>query len=438
MKRSLLLAILVFVGASAQAEESSEGRSELSTHGEFRLRYQVDQDADMNSKAKPSSENTWKHRFKLDNTFRSGEKFTGHLSLIHNSTWGNFSASNSELGTPDGVGSTDNLVLVNQAYGSWMASDELMFRFGRSHFKMADGSVISENEWEPVPTAIDGGWVHYDTEFAHFAAWGAKLIDYGTSVGTDKDRELNMYGLSVDVKALPELFKIANIHVIKLNRDLVNGTPTTASKLDGLRYGLTVAGDVSGFDFRGTYAMDTGETTDATNTKVDVKGSMMDLEAGYTLAEVMNLRFFAGFHQDSGDEKNSTKEDGHYDPFLYELHENAGLMDVVHWGNLTYMQAGVTLSPVEDMTVGLTWLDFSRTSGDDAMVGTSVHNKTFTAANNNKEKLGSEYDLYVDKKYDGGFSIRARYGRFEPGDAFKAEGKKDSHAQYFLEGRMTF
>ena len=59
------------------------------------------------------------------------------------------------MATPDRF-VADNGLTVNQAYGIWMASDELTIHFGRTSLELADGSVLAKNDFEQVPTAMDG------------------------------------------------------------------------------------------------------------------------------------------------------------------------------------------------------------------------------------------------------------------------------------------
>lgn len=448
-----LLAALALL-PSAQA-------GELAHSAEYRLRYQVDQDKDGVSGGKGST-NDWKQRFKLGSTFRSGEKLTGQLTLLHNSTWGHSGLGNtaatypvagvtgdSELAKMDGVANGENLVLVNEAYGSWMASNELLIRFGRGALAMADGRVIGVNDWGPTPNAFEGVLFTWDKEFARFNAYGVKFAqllassDPGPSVS---DPEINSYGLNVDWKTLPEFLKMVNFHAIQVNVDAGMGAANTAVQTipqeSRMRYGLVVSGDAMNVDYRLTYAAHTGKYTNysgAPSTTTDREGSMIDAEFGYRLPDWMNSRISFLYHTDTGEKDGVTDNKATtYDPYFYERHDNAGWMDIYLWGNLTYMQLRYTMDIMDDLSFAAQYLIFSQTekagstsAGVNGFTGTAAG----TAATENA--LGTELDLAVAKKYEGGLTITARAGMFSPGAEY-ASTNSDAYTQLFLEGKMAF
>ena len=443
MKRIVGLLALLALLPSANA-------GELTNSAEYRLRYQLDQDKDGNSKANPSSQNTWMQRFKLSSTFRSGEKLTGQLTLLHNATWGHGFSTTGDTGTGlmDGTGDAENMVLVNEAYGAWMASSELMFRFGRGALNMGDSRVIGVNDWEATPYAFEGALITWDKEFARFNAYGVKFAELGTSAATltgRSDPEIVSYGLSVDWKSLPEFLKMANFHVILVNKDATsaNGTADLTNDQEArTRYGLTVGGDAMNIDYRLTAAMHSGKITDIVDgagTTADRTGSMIDAELGYSMPEVMNSRVSFLYHMDSGDDGSDPKKFKTYDPFFYEKHDNAGWMDIFGWGNLTYMQLKYTMDIMDDLNLAVQYLMFTQSEEKGAInVGANGSAFKTAAGDTTKSALGSEIDLAVTKKYDGGLDITARAGMFSPGDEYKATNTDDAYTQFFVEGKMTF
>ncbi len=435
-----LLAALALL-PSAQA-------GELAHSAEYRLRYQVDQDKDGVSGGQGST-NDWMQRFKLGSTFRSGEKLTGQLTLLHNSTWGHsnlyhatLGSGDSGLGKMDGTRNGENLVLVNEAYGSWMASNELLIRFGRGALAMADGRVIGVNDWGPTPNAFEGVLFTWDKEFARFNAYGVKFAELtGASVS---DPEINSYGLNVDWKTLPEFLKMVNLHVIQVNVDAdssATATPVLGQlyKESRMRYGLVVSGDAMNVDYRLTYAGHTGKFSDLTGvgTTTDREGSMIDAELGYRLPDWMNSRISFLYHTDTGDKDGATDNKlTTYDSYFYERHDNAGWMDIYLWGNLTYMQLRYTMDIMDDLSFAAQYLIFSQTEkAGSTLAGVNAFSPV--ANNATEDALGTELDLAVAKKYEGGLTITARAGMFSPGAEY-ASTTSDAYTQLFLEGKMAF
>lgn len=450
MRKLVALAALL---AWMPVANAADVKADMTLNGEYRLRYQFDQ-AYGASKDDNTNKNTFKQRFKLDNAWKVSEKFGAHFTLIHNATWGNFN-STGDTGTalPDGTANGQNMVLVNQAYGTWMLNDQWTLKFGRGGFTMADGSVVSQNDWEATPYAFDGVLANYEHEMMRLSLFGVKAIDNvpaanlvdPAGTGND-DPEANFFGFAVDWKSLPEFLKMANLHLLQINKDSTdfNSAAVDASQ-NQMRYGLVLAGDTAGVDYKANYAAHTGEGKLATQdggTKFDIEGMMYALEIGYSMPEMMKSRISVAYHVDSGD-GNGTKQEK-YDSFYTEKHNSAGMMDVLGWGNLTFIKAAYTMSPMDQVEVGLQYWKFSTTEDNDNAEATRGINgnpiiPAARTAGNNSDDLGQEIDLSISKKYDGGFAINAWVGMYMPGSYTKDElTNDDTYNMVFVEGKMSF
>ena len=447
-----LIALLALAGVATTA--LGEG-ADFSHNAEFRLRYTLDQEIDGNSDNSASSQNRWDQRFRWGTTFRAGEKLTAHLGLIHAAQWGHSefmmpSGTAGETGDPGiavmtGTSNGENMLLVNEAYGSWMATDELLIRFGRGGLNMGDGRVIGLNAWGATQNAFEGALFTYDKEMARFNMFGVKVADWAPNAGTSvSDPEVNMWGFAMDWKSLPEWLKMAHLHVLQTNVD-DNTAATSATPFGGvpkeskMRYGIVLSGDTHNVDYRLTYAAHSGEFDSAlTGGKLDREGSMMDVEVGYAMPDMMNSRVSFLYHSDTGTSASATKAET-YDAFYYTKHDKAGLMDIFEYGNLTFMQVAWTMDLTDDMSLKAQYLMFSQTEKDStAGTSTGANGGTWAGESDNAEDaLGTEIDLEVTKKYEGGFMMTARLGMFSPGDEFKG-GAEDSYNQFMLEGKMTF
>jgi hypothetical protein len=233
--------------------------------------------------------------------------------------------------------------------------------------------------------------------------------------------------------------KSANLHVVQVKRDeTANGGGLT--KQSNMKAGAVVTGDVAGLDWRLNYEMEDGENGSATTT--DISTSMMDVELGYSIPSAMNARVYAGMHTDSG--TKSGTDDETYDGFHYDEHNNAGLMDVFGWGNLTYTRVGATFAPSDDISVAVEYLMFSQTEKEDVNNGATAFTDSDTgtagtqAFDTTEDDLGTELDVTVTKKYTNNFNISASYRMFSPGDEFKTAGLEDSYNQLYIEGKLTF
>jgi hypothetical protein len=424
------------------ANAQDKGKAEFSPSAEFRARYNWAQ----NKGAVEQNDSDVQDRMKFGANYKANEKLSAHATVLHAATMG----ANRGATAADPVGNTNtndanNVLMVNEAYANWMFSDDLSFKFGRQSYQIADGSLIAVNDWEQNPTAFEGFAGNWEAEFGRFQLIAFKQRELGTSSGA-KDGEHNLYGLNFDLKTMPNWLKSVNVHVLKDNADAVAASATninSATSLNGLdvvRYGAMASFNFQMIDLKLNYEGTSGKVktvpgATAAVDSVDAKGTMMQAEVGAKFDGFMGSRVFVVYHQDSG--AKSGKAGDAYDNFFYEKHDNAGLMDLVEWGNLTYLTVGLTLKPGDNTDAGLMWHNFSRTEKG---AGSTGDNKTFANYDVSKDAIGNEIDVWGEHRYDGGLSTVLRVGYFTPGDALKnAATKADENIlQVMVEGKLTF
>ncbi|MCM2280872.1 MAG: alginate export family protein [Bdellovibrionaceae bacterium] len=442
MKRLVLLAAAFGVAAGANAADDVE----MKHSGEFRLRYVNEMNPSGVKDAKDSSAN-FTHRFKWNITARKGENLQAFLGLLHGADWGVDAGDGS---TNPGVANDDAQLVVNRAWGWWKTSDALSFKFGRMGLEIADGSFFSENDWEAVPTAHEGVVGMWDMDFAKISLFGLKTDEFGYQLGGARtaDAERNMYGVSLDFKNMPEAIKMANLLVMQEMRD-ETGAAVGTGATNAQRIGVTVGGDASNIMYKATLGFRMGKSKDRTTpVTYDLNSNMYDLMVGYSMPETMGLKISAGYHMDSGDKTSSATKNEAWDPGYYDVHNYAGLMDVVGWGNLTYWNLAVSMMPTDSIEAGLAYYMFSKSesTGNINLLdlqsnasGNTFFNGGGVAGATDKD-IGSELDVYANKSYDGGFKIGARYGMFMPGKSLKdlAPKRDQTASQLFLQASMSF
>ncbi|MES2768847.1 MAG: alginate export family protein [Bdellovibrionota bacterium] len=409
MKKLLFAFASLALISNAVAQEGAD----MKWNAEMRFRFTNTENEGFD---KSANDNETQQRTKIGATMTKGEDLTATVTLLNASTWGNAGAGNTS-GELISNGS-DSEIYVYEAFAFWKAMDNFALKIGRGALDLADGSVIAKNDWEQTPWSFEGAYGAYFTEWANIGLFGVKGMndESGATVGGNT-ADINFYGLSVDVKNLPEWLKMVNIHALQSKATGVGGTLGFDEKL---RLGLTVKGDSSAVDYRLSYAMYDGETS--VGGTADHEASMLDAEVGFSMPDVMNMRISALYHMDSGSSATATKNET-YDAFFYERHANAGLMDIIGWGNSTYIKVGVALEPMEMTKVGLDYYMFTKTEKDD-----SVYNYSATSGTGNltaiagtagtDDDVGSEIDVWATKMLSNGAELNARLGFFQAGDAF--------------------
>lgn len=408
--KKLLFAFTSFaLATSAYAQEGAD----IKWNAELRMRMVGNENAPT---GKSSWDNSTEQRTKIGATMTKGDDLTATVTLLNAGTWGNDGVTNTSGDmTQDG----DQGVYVYEAFAFWKAMDNFALKIGRGALDLADGSVVAKNDWEQTPYSFEGAYGAYFTEWANIGVFGVK----GMNDDAANTADVNFYGLSVDFKNLPEVLKMLNFHVLQSKATGIDPVgAVTEAKDTKTRYGVTAKGDVAGFDYRATYAMYTGElevqAPAPATSKSDHKASMLDAEVGYSLPDVMNMRIHALYHMDSGDDNLTGGDSESYDPFFYEKHSNAGLMDIVGWGNSTYIKVGVALEPVEATTVGADYYMFSKSEKNDFIYDNSHANALGGATNVADDDVGTELDVWAKRTLSNGTILNARLGLFQAGDAW--------------------
>ena len=446
-----LIALIAVLGFASYAQ-AADG-VEFSQSGDFRVQYQHDVNPSFQSGLGGSE--FIHQRLRWGANWRVGEKMSAHLSMVDNANWGENPDQTPAGRASTTTGTTTNIATVQEAYGTWMATDSVVLKFGRQSLTLGDGRWISANDYENVNTAVDALTAKWENETLRVIGAAARASNATTTGAVASGNNVGRYyGANVDWKSAPDFLKTVSAHYALVGVDSADYTGTALDPIpsqDAARDGVAVAGDKMGLDYRVNYEMWTGKRTSGTHEQ-DIDSNMMDAEVGYTLPSLMGLRVHATYHTDSGTSSSDTK-DKTYQGFYYDRRENGGLMQMFAWGNLTYTKFGLAASPRDDLSVAANYYMFSKTEASDQTYNGSgriagkylgnwtnvVGNKVTAAAPSNGDKdLGSELDIVVTKKYTNNFSINAHYSTFSPGAVIKANAGSTAETEYYLESKLTF
>lgn len=456
MRRVLAAAVLVAAMPTAHAQD--KGKADFSTNAEFRARYFWMQNPGGNENTL-ANKNTGEGRFKLNLNYKANEKVSATMTLLHNAEFGQ-NTNTSSIVDQDHSASVEDGLNVNQAYATWMSSDDLKFMVGRMNYQVGDGALIGINDWEAVPYAFEGVLANWEAEFGKFQFALLKVRNL-TGTSSSGDPEQNMYGINFDLKTMPEWLKAVNVHFFKNNSDAVDHNNAGGAAVDGkvvsttdgldiMRYGLMAHFGFGPVELKAwwegqggkVHFINTGGA--AAKTDYDYKGSMMAAELAYNAPNFMGSRFHFMWHKDSGDDNGGDTSLDAYDSYATEKHNSAGAMDLFGWGNLTFMQVGWMMKPQDKTDVGLQYTMLSMTEAKGSFVtGTYGGNLPAVASQNtNNDKLGDEVDLWATHHYDNNLATTLRLGYFMPGDRFEpaapATKSTDAIMHVMLEGRATF
>lgn len=316
-----------------------------------------------------SKEVLFNHSFRLKGAIHPSQDLQTHFWLFSSSKWGEEGALRESFRV--------------YPYGIWNMTDELQLQLGRIPYEI-EPSVLSQNDYELFPYVFDGVFLNYSAKSVILNIWGA--YPPSKRLGAMEKTEFKYsLGAELEVKIIPEFFKKINFYLIYLTRSFEE-TETIKSN----RYGLNIEGEILNWKIDYNISIIGQES----GLKFNPEDTMYDVEAGYSQPEWYDSRVFIAYHRDT---KN-------YNPWLYDRHEKGGLMDMLQWGNLTYILVGYNVSLPGDFSVKLKFLRFQRTTNHPFYLG--WYGALFSKeqpSDNNLKNLGNELDLQITKDFGSGF-----------------------------------
>lgn len=353
------------------------------------------------------------HRAQLDLSVAKGEYFKTFFRAIHRGTWGEYAQDQ------------DNF-LIAQAYGDWKVTDFLNLRFGRQAIQIGRGLVFGYNEWENTPSYYDGFSAHFDWEALEFSLYALKVYELDKVPGQSvSDPELSNYILDINFKDLSDYIKVASLNFVQVDGDLgqVPNSTTVLKKQSIQRFGFDLVTDGVNFQAAATLNYVTG-TEFIADPESKVKQYMMDGELRFLLPDYNNFNFWVGAHVDSGDDDPTDGYNSQYEPLNYNFHVNAGRLDFLKFGNLTYARSGLSATFWGGWQFGFETFLFQKTqeSAPTNFFRTPIASQfaqgSYVLAN--EKSLGTEFDLWISRTFTSGVFLEVSINMFSPGGALKA------------------
>jgi hypothetical protein len=435
-----LITFAISVVPAAQAEEENKNPYMLlpkdvyfQPGGGIRVRYENLRGATGGGFPEAEDEAEASHRAQFDFRLYKGEYFETFFRFINHADWGS-AAGDTNGGQRDGF-ARSNGILVNQAYGIWkLDSDVDYLRFGRAPLNLGLGYTYGTNDWFNVPYSFDMMDVGWDWGSVELAIMAAKVQELtrrpGDSVSSDPEE--NHIIINLDVKNPWDALEFINLNVVQVNRDIGSndGGLTATNGLNAQR--ISLESKITGKNFFGSafLAFVTGEETVAASNlvggadKLDVSQTALDLKLGYTFSQANNLKFWAGYHADSGDSDPGDGNSKSYDSFFYEVYGQSGLMDLIRWGNLTFLTLAMQVDIYTGLSIGASWWSFEKSEANDGVqFGYAGRFFQDNIAGGNlalgtNTDLGNEFDLWIERQYPSGLNIRLTFASFFPGQTF--------------------
>jgi hypothetical protein len=401
--------------------------------GGLRVRYENLRQATGEAFPDSEDESQASHRALFDIKLYKGEYLETFFRFINFADWGGATGDTSG-GQHDAFNRTNGL-LVNQAYGVWKVDQIVDYlRFGRAPLHIGLGYTYGQNDWFNVPYSFDLFEAGWDWETMSIGLIAAKIQEFSTTAGqtVSSDPEENHIILDVEIVSPFDALEFLTFTAVQINRDL--GSPDGGlSVLNGLNVQrFALESKISARHFFGSafLAFVTGTEKVAAANVVNNQDTLtvsqlaFDIKLGYSFPQFKNFRLWAGYHQDSGDSDPTDGTNNAYDSFYYEVYGQSGLMDLIRWGNLSLVHAGLSVDLMVDMTLGAEWWSMSRTETN-GPIQFGDAGRFFRANVNsgdlvfgNEQDIGTEFNLWIDQKFQSGVNLRFTFANFFPGAIF--------------------
>ena len=275
-------------------------------------------------------------------------------------------------------------------YGSWNINHEMKLSFGRRTYELDLPQLISTNIYEAYPSIFDGVFFTYGTEFVILDIWAAQIPDLWRGAEQIESDEYGL-GLSLDLRFSTSFLKRAYLAFSYLpTSEITRMSLGIQGAIRQLSYMILVAGH--------------GEE----GLKFKFKDQAYHMEAVYSRNQWFGSRFFGGYHQDTLN----------YDPWLYDRHSQAGFLDILEWGNLSYFFGGYRVSFPHLFELEFQYLNFSNEAEGPIHLGyygdLAFHQSP--SPSYSKGSIGQEFDVKITKSLQGGLDFIFSAGFFLPDD----------------------
>jgi len=298
-------------------------------------------------------------------------------------------------------------------------------RGGRQELIFGSQRLVGPGDFTQVPRTFEGG-----EAIVRIADWTITPV-WTQVVVVDKYR----FNESTSDQKLFGVYSTGPLHVLPVNLDLywlgVNNARVSFNATAGREERQTLGGRVwgkvgaTGLDFEVEGASQFG-----TVGRGDIAASMATAVVGYSLpVPRLSPRVYLEFDYASGDKKPGG-DVGTFNQLFPNAHSFLGYIDYIGRQNIISPNAGLTMTPVHNLTLSLQHYFFWRDSDRDALYnksGAVLRPGTATTA----RYVGAEIDLLANYTFTRHILGYAGYSRFFTGEFIRETGPhKDSDFLY--------
>ena len=397
----------------------------LSVGGQLRLRME-----DWNNFAfAPANDDSFVlSRFRLHSDLRLSPGFRVYVEGI--------SALATERDLPGGRRPLDedsaDLLNAFADFSTALGAIDLTLRAGRQELSYGKQRLISPLDWSNTRRTFDGARLLTKAGAWKADAFATRWVQVQQHDFNDGDSGRDFYGVYA-TRPLSAGKGSLDLYALGLERDAAK-FGTVSGKEErytlGSRWGGTCdcGGDL---DLEGGYQF--GEVGAA-----DVEAWFVAAQAGYTVLECpVKSRWFVGYDLASGDDKPADGEVGTFNQLFPLGHAYFGGIDIVGRQNIQDVSVGVSLVPLDKLTVRIEGHQFSRAENSDALYDAGGNVVRAGDAGSSYD-IGQEVDVVADYKWNLHLNLQAGYSHFFAGDFLSQSGADEDIDLAYASAQYTF
>ena len=292
--------------------------------------------------------------------------------------------------------------------GSLLLTEDMELKLGWNLYENKFPEIASVNNYEDFVYAFQGVFLEYSARFMNVSFWGGWPPELPNLKLADSKVDQNFgFGFFLDLDLTVDFVDYVSLYAAYLgDPSIKEGEEVHSTQQKVSRYGAGLKGNF--------YLLDLSYTAVAA---FYGKGfqfgsweeSMYHLKLGFSRPDFFNGKIVAGWHKDSPN----------YRSWLYDRHENAGLLDLFLWGNLSYYFLGLSASLTDEIDIELFITDFRTTEKGPIQLGQfGLLQAEQVAGGESLEsqgtQLGKEVDMRLEAKIDDYFEVGLMAGLFFP------------------------
>ncbi len=306
-----------------------------------------------------------------------------------------------------------------------------VFRAGRQELLLGRQRLVSPLDWANTRRTLDGfAGVFVVHDWTVTAFW-AQLVEVRKYNFNRSDAQVEVFGVYAAGR-VPNTDIGLDLYWIGLDLD----NPVTYVNITGdedrhtLGFRLHGKCGTTGFDYDIEAAYQFGEVG-----STDISAFMIGSQLGYTVQCAWSPRFFVGFDYATGGADND--EVNTFNQLLPLGHAYLGWIDVVGRQNIMAFSAGVSVKPIERLTLHVQGFTFHRADRGDALynAGAGVVRGGDLA---DDREIGYELDLMATYQVDAHLELMLGYSHFFTGDFVENSGPSSDIDFVYMGATWTF